>query len=81
MDIQQRPPEYGHRWHHARNETENGCVSSTVAPRQKREDYHLAENILRPHFPIFRKAYHLFYTHGLQTDKFCCRLGLESDIF
>ena len=33
MDLQQRPPQHGHRRHHTRTETENGCVSSTNAPR------------------------------------------------
>jgi hypothetical protein len=47
MDLQQRPPQHGHRRHHTRHETEYGCVkfygctplkrgrlpSSTVADR------------------------------------------------
>ena len=33
MDLQQRPPHFGHRWHNTRTETENGRVSSTNAPR------------------------------------------------
>jgi transposase InsO family protein len=33
MDLQQRPPQHGHRRHHTRHETENGRVSSTDAPR------------------------------------------------
>ena len=33
MDLQQRPPQHGHRRDHASTETENGRVSSTNAPR------------------------------------------------
>jgi len=33
MDLQQRPPQHGHRRHHTRHETENGRVNSTDAPR------------------------------------------------
>jgi len=33
MDLQQRPPQHGHRRHHTRYKTENGRVNSTDAPR------------------------------------------------
>ena len=33
IDLQQLSPEYGNRRHYTRHETENGRVSSTVAPR------------------------------------------------
>jgi hypothetical protein len=33
MDLQQRPPQHGHRRHHTRHEIEYGCVNSADAPR------------------------------------------------
>jgi hypothetical protein len=32
LDLHQRPPEYGHRWDHARNETENSRVILKADP-------------------------------------------------
>ena len=32
LDLQQRPPEDGHRWDHARNETENSRVVLPADP-------------------------------------------------
>ena len=32
LDLQQRPAQYGHRWVHTRNETENGRVILQADP-------------------------------------------------
>ena len=46
LDLQQRPPEHGHRRHHTRTEIEIGRVKSTTEPRWKWGYYHaLAETI------------------------------------
>lgn len=39
LDLQQRPPEHGHRRYHTRPETEDGRVNSTDAPRSEWGDY------------------------------------------
>lgn len=40
-DLPQQPSEHGHRRHPPRHDAENGCASSTDAPRQERGDYPL----------------------------------------
>ena len=55
LDLQQRPPEDGHRWDHARNETENSRVVLPADPI-KNGDYPLSWLPARNHWRLSSKT-------------------------